>query len=237
MRYFELKCKAYLKRDLNYQDIFDVISKYINFSISIKGGILERFHKSRGLKYYTFSGFTPIEKDKIYKKKKVYEFKIRSLDRDFIYLLAEKLKQNVNNPNMVVVDVDYKEVEEFFIKKLYSLTPVIVTTKEKVYWTIQKDGDILNLIRQLHNNLEKKYNTFFNKDIKAKENFIELIEIKNRVPFTIEFIKNNKRIKLFGNKFEITPKSDELSQKLAFVALGAGLGEKGSFGGGFCVGK
>jgi len=44
-----------------------------------------------------------------------------------------------------------------------------------------------------------------------------------------------KKIKLFGNKFKIIPKADEISQKLAFIALGAGLGEKGSFGGGFCI--
>ncbi len=44
----------------------------------------------------------------------------------------------------------------------------------------------------------------------------------------------NKEVRLFGNKFKIIPNEDEVSQKLAFVALGAGLGEKNSFGGGFC---
>ena len=41
--------------------------------------------------------------------------------------------------------------------------------------------------------------------------------------------------RFFGNKFKIIPNEDEVSQKLAFVALGCGLGEKNSFGGGFCI--
>ena len=235
MQYFELTCKAYLKRDLNFKDIFDVISKYISFSISKDGGILQNFHKSSSLKYYTFSGFYPIQKDKIYKKNQIYEFKIRSLDKDFITLLQNKLKENINNPNMAVVDIDFKKINSFFIKELYSITPVIVTISNKRYWTFHESGDILSLIKQLHNNLEKKYNSFFNEKISSNENFIEVIEIKNQVPQTIEFSKNGKKIKLFGNKFKIIPNTDEISQKLAFIALGAGLGEKGSFGGGFCI--
>lgn len=45
------------------------------------------------------------------------------------------------------------------------------------------------------------------------------------------------RVRLFGNKFKIVPNEDEVSQKLAFVALACGLGEKQSYGGGFCLWK
>lgn len=40
-----------------------------------------------------------------------------------------------------------------------------------------------------------------------------------------------------GNKFRIVPNEDEISQKLAFLSLGVGLGEKISYGAGFCVSK
>ena len=46
-----------------------------------------------------------------------------------------------------------------------------------------------------------------------------------------------------GNSYQFTLRSldekfiDEVSKKLAFVALACGLGEKNSFGGGFCLGK
>jgi len=45
------------------------------------------------------------------------------------------------------------------------------------------------------------------------------------------------RVRLFGNKLKIVPNEDETSQKLAFVALSCGLGEKQSYGGGFCLWK
>ena len=48
--------------------------------------------------------------------------------------------------------------------------------------------------------------------------------------------KKVTEVRFFGNKFRIVPNEDEVSQKLAFVALACGLGEKNSFGGGFCIG-
>jgi len=49
--------------------------------------------------------------------------------------------------------------------------------------------------------------------------------------------QNERKITFFGNKFRIAPNEDDISQKLAFVALACGLGEKNSYGGGFCLGK
>lgn len=42
---------------------------------------------------------------------------------------------------------------------------------------------------------------------------------------------------IIGNKFRIVPTKDEISQKLAFLSLGVGLGEKSSYGGGFAIWK
>ena len=102
---------------------------------------------------------------------------------------------------------------------------------------MQKDGNILTLQKQLHDNLERKYQEFYGEALEAKQNFIQLLEIKNRVPQNIQITKDNKKIRFFGNKFRIVPHEDEISQKLAFLALGCGLGEKNSFGGGFCLAK
>ena len=49
--------------------------------------------------------------------------------------------------------------------------------------------------------------------------------------------KDGGFIRFFGNKLRIVPNEDELSQKLAFTALACGLGEKNSYGGGFCLGE
>ena len=89
--------------------------------------------------------------------------------------------------------------------------------------------------------LEKKLKLFYPDDRDIMDNFIDKIEIKNQKPQSIYFktVRNQKEklVRLIGNKFKIVPKKDDLSQKLAFLSLGVGLGEKSSFGGGFCLGR
>ena len=240
MRYYEIESLCRLKRDISFKESFFTISRFISFSMFLQESLKDLHYKNR-LKYYTFSSFikedNSIEKDSIYKKDLIYKFSIRSLDKEFTENLNLALVKNIHNPNFIITKTFIKTKEYQRVNEIYSLTPVISTLDNGKFWTLKSSGDILLLIKLLHNNLEKKYNSFYNKNINSNENFIETIEIKNKKPQTIEIIKNNKKIRLFGNKFKIIPKSDEISQKLAFVALGAGLGEKGSFGGGFCVGK
>ena len=107
---------------------------------------------------------------------------------------------------------------------------------------MDKDGDILKLQKQLQDNLLKKYENFYNEKLKPTQNFIQLLEIKNQKPQSIYFMKKindgkSIRVRLFGNKFKIVPNEDETSQKLAFVALSCGLGEKQSYGGGFVLSR
>jgi CRISPR-associated endoribonuclease Cas6 len=237
---------AYIKVDVVLEKSFEVISKYISFSMA-RGG-LETIHKKDGFKHYTFGGFLPLEKDKIYKKGSTCNFTIRSLDEAFINTLATALRQNIDNSDFLVVHVKKKKINQFFINELYSATPVVVSIENGKFWTMQSSGDVLQLQKQLHDNLEKKYQNFFGEElhvpdsiarnrINAPQNFIQLLEIKNRVPQNIKITKEGKKVTFFGNKFKIVPNEDEASQKLAFIALACGIGEKNSYGGGFLLGK
>jgi len=233
MKYFELICTAYMKKDMAFEKSFEQISKYISFSMTQSD--LADFHKKVGYKYYVFGGFLPIEKEKIYKMGNTYRFTLRSLDEHFIDMLVKTLRANINNSNFLIVQTTKKTIKQFFITELYSATPVIVTAENGKFWTMQESGDILQLQKQLHDNLEKKYNSFFKEKLQVTQNFIKLLEIKNRVPQNIRIEKDGHKIIFFGNKFKIIPNEDEVSQKLAFVALACGLGEKNSYGGGFCL--
>jgi len=238
MKYFELTCKAYLKTDLKFNDNFENISKFVNFAI-MRGG-QEALHNKIGFKHYNFSGFRPTKEDiknKFFKGGSMYEFVIRSLDENFIDKITTALRENIDNPHIQVLQTTKKTINQYFISELYSVTPVIVSVENGKFWTMDESGDIVQLQKQLHDNLEKKYKTFYGEDIKAEQNFIQLLEVKNRVPQNIIIHKDGKKIRFFGNKFRIVPNEDEMSQKLAFVALACGLGEKNSYGGGFCVGK
>ncbi len=186
-------------------------------------------------KHYNFGNFYPIEKEKVYKKGNSYQFTLRSFDEQFIDSLSIVLRQNIDNPHFLVVETHKKTIKQFFISELYSATPVIVSVGNGLYWSIDKDGDILKLQKQLNYNLEKKYKSFYGEPLKGVQNFIQLLEIKNKYPQSIYMKKENNTIRFFGNKFRIVPNEDEVSQKLAFVALACGLGEKNSFGGGFCL--
>ncbi len=235
MKYYELICTAYLKADIAFERSFETLSKYISFSMA-RGG-LENIHKQEGFKHYVFGGLMPIEKEKLYKKGATYTFTIRSLDETFINTLSNALRANIDNSDLLVVHTEKKVIKQFFISELYSATPVIISTDNGKFWTLQSSGDIMQLQKQLHDNLEKKYQSFYGETLKAPQNFIQLIELKNRVPQNIKIYKDGNKITFFGNKFKIIPNEDEASQKLAFTALACGLGEKNSYGGGFCLGK
>ena len=66
MRYFELRCKAFVKKDIAFQASFELLSKYISFCMYQEG--MGEVHQKEGFKYYVFGGLLPIEKDKIYKQ-------------------------------------------------------------------------------------------------------------------------------------------------------------------------
>uniref|UniRef100_UPI004047C4DF CRISPR-associated endoribonuclease Cas6 n=1 Tax=Aliarcobacter sp. TaxID=2321116 RepID=UPI004047C4DF len=245
MKIYELKCNAYLKTNIELKDSFDVLAKFINFAI-YQNDIFEYKQNNNYIKNYCFGNFYPTESDRIYKQDTVYEFVIRSIDEKFINKMQKAFLENTNNNFIQVLDSEKKEIEQFFIKELYSATPVIVTDKidesgRQIYWSLDYNGDIISLQKQLQNNLAKKLKQFYAEDSKVSNNFIQEIEIKNQKPQSIYFKKfrNHKEqlIRLIGNKFAIIPKEDDLSQKLAFLSLGVGLGEKSSLGGGFCLSR
>ena len=243
MKYYELKCLVYLKKDIEFMDSFDILSKYINFSMC-QIDKYTNLHNDKKISNYCFGNFFPIEQTQIYKKETNYSFMIRSLDEEFINDMATLLRENINNSYMQVLHTSKKTVKQFFINAIYSITPVITSVKDKndktIFWTLNRDGDILKLQKQLQDNLEKKYENFYGNKIKSNQSFIQLLEIKNNKPQSIFFTKKMKddkvqKIRLFGNKFRIVPNEDDISQKLAFMALACGIGEKQSYGGGTCI--
>jgi CRISPR-associated endoribonuclease Cas6 len=237
MNYFEIICKCFIKQDIFFKDSFEIIAKYINYCL-FQNDKYSDIHYNKDFKPYCFNSFYPPEGDKIYKKGDIYTLRIRSIYQDFAYDLAELLRNNVNNFKFLVVETEIKTIEQFFITELYTVTPTIVTIDNKpTYWTYEKSGDIALLMTQLHDNLDKKYQYIYNQPVLAENNFIQLLEITNKEPVNIHISKHNKPIRLFGNKFKIVPNEDEISQVLAFIALSCGLGEKQSYGGGFCTGK
>ena len=64
----------------------------------------KKLHDQTGFKHYNFGNFYPIEKEQVYKKGNSYTFRLRSLDEKFIDELSKTLRQNIDNPNFLVVE-------------------------------------------------------------------------------------------------------------------------------------
>lgn len=107
MKIFELKCEAYLKNFIELKESFDVLSKYINFTI-YQSKRLDLENKDKSINNYCFSNFYPTESDRIYKKDKIYKFVIRSIDRELINELEILLCKNTNNIFLKVLNVQKK---------------------------------------------------------------------------------------------------------------------------------
>ena len=248
MKLFELKCTAYLKKDIKLNEVFNSLSKYINYCMCQNENFATLHNQNRYVNY-SFSGLTDKngkpEKDKIYKIGQTYSFKIRTMDEKLCEVLMQTLRANINSGDLLVLEVTKKIIKRFFITELYTLTPTVVTIAKEPngyeFWTTQKSGNIMQLQKQLQDNLLKKYKNFYGEEIQPVQNFIQLLELKNNAPQSIYFDKKIKektiKVRLLGNKFRIVPNEDEVSQKLAFLSLGVGLGEKNSYGGGFVLSR
>ncbi|URZ18105.1 CRISPR-associated endoribonuclease Cas6 [Clostridium felsineum] len=230
MKYFELIVTVMLKKDIFYADSGYIIGRNIDKSM-ILDEELKEIHPKNQFKNYVFDNLYPLEKDKVYKKGRLYVFRIRGIEQG----LMQKLQNcmiNLINYDFEVISISFNEVQMKKIKELYTINPVIITVNDEPWL----QSDKLNIfMTRIEANLEKKYKNLFNDDIDLSGTFIEKIQFKNRFPMYFNY---KGGIKLLGNKVSLEIEDNENAQKAAFVAMAVGLGEKNSVvGAGFCRGR
>lgn len=228
MNYFEITITVLLKRDIYFEDCGYIIGKNINKSMLLDDDLKE-VHSKKQYKNYVFNSFYPIERDKFYKKDRLYIFKIRGLSEKFIDKIDTCLC-NLESEDFKIISTSKKDIKRKRIRELYTQTPLIITVDGKPW--LQRDGDLDLFKRRLEDNLEKKYKSFFNEDIDVRDKFIKSIEFKNRKPMYYNY---KGGIKLLANKVRIEIHDNEEAQRIAFLARATGAGEKNSaIGAGFC---
>ncbi len=221
-----------LKRDIYLPNLIETLSREnINQAIDAFPKT-KQMHRQKGFKPYCIGAIHPIEKDKVYKKGREYRLPIVSFSQELLFDVLMAL-MNYKGLDFDIKNSDIKKLNYAYIDKLISKTPAVLSLPEKVndkvmYWDIER-GDIDRLQKQIKDNLEKKHKQFFGKEIKAPADFINLFAIKNQKPIFV----NYKGGKIVGNKFQLGINSDEVSQKLASLALSVGLLEKNSLGFGY----
>jgi len=226
MRFYELEIDVNLKAPIHFQKSPEAISKMIATAL-INGGYEE--HYKNKPKNYVFSNLGKANKHGYFEKEGVVYF--RTFKEEVIKKLASSMFDYEDNI-FKTKSIKFQEVKYKKIESIMSINPVfIVMKKNDKFWTYQEsNGDLTILVNALQDNLIRKYEDIFKEKIYPKNNFMEYFEIKNHKPQTF-FYKGSK---FFGNKIYLKPRDDEISQKLAFVAIGSGLGHKNSsVGGGF----
>jgi CRISPR-associated endoribonuclease Cas6 len=224
MKYFEVKISTSLKASLHFQKSPEAIGKLISTAL-IKGGYKE--HNQKKPKPYVFSNLGRADEKGYFKEGEIV---FRSFDKNLAKMVSQELlfyEDNIFKINSIA----FEEVPYRFIEAVVSINPVFVKLKgTNKFWTFN-EGDLNPFLSALQQNLIRKYESTFGEKLNPANNFIEYFQIKNRTPQTFIY----KGGKLFGNKLYFVPRSDEISQKLAFSALACGLGHmNSSVGGGFC---
>ncbi|WHH60987.1 CRISPR-associated endoribonuclease Cas6 [Petroclostridium sp. X23] len=227
MKYYELINTVYLVKDLPYDETNRKIGQFINKAL-LYDEDLKDWHKVNCYKFYVYNSLYPIESGKIYKAGKTYVFRIRSLSKEFLAKI-EKILPVVTDDCIKILSVQQRDIHQRHIIGLRTITPAIATIDGN-YW--RQRHDVLKLIEQIQLNLLKKYKSYYGEDLIINNNFIKYIEFDNHTPIALKY----KDMTLIGNKFHLIINNDAVSQKLAFIALAAGILEKNSSNGmGFCL--
>lgn len=223
MVYYNLKVIVSLKKDIRYENTYEKIADLIALAM-LYDEETKILHEKNTYKMYNFCSLYPFEKDGIYLKGRMYTFDIKFVTVEF----AMKMKQllsHITSSDFQIVMSNIQTNEYKPINKLITLTPCILTKNNGDY---KIDGDLELVTSRILAGIEKKYKQLY--DSKIEADFIQNIIQTNRKPIKIPY----KNISFLGNKFEIAIKQDELSQKLAHLALSTGILEKNSQGFGFC---
>jgi len=226
MLYYEAKVSICFKTATPADMIYQVISKTINMALS-KDEVLKQMHKENFFKGYTFCSPYPVEASKVYLSQKIYLFRLRSIDLNFILKIKNLLPKS--DEYFKILSFELYNCKQKYVDKLMTLTPAVSTLYNR-NWT-REDG-IETLREKIHSNAVRKAKLFSqNKFQEPSENFIQCIIQTNLKPIKIPY----KETSLIANKFEIVTKSDPVSQELAQIILGTGVLEKNSIGLGFCI--
>ena len=227
INYFRIKVTGVLMKDTEYYYLMEELSRLINKAIG-RSKVLREIHKVNTFKNYCFDGLSPVEKEG-YKKFKIYSFNIKTIDKVFAQELIKGLK-DLQNDLLMIHRVNSVEEVVKNVDVLYTLTPAIAVMEKGKHWQ-ESDYSLEDLRGRINSNIQRKYKSWYEEEVDVDHDMIEDIELLNERPIIFKY----KEGVLITNKFRLTIKKDDLSQKLGKFMYAVGALEKNSLGMGYIV--
>lgn len=221
---YQIDCKIYLLKNLELRSMLYEISSFIDRSLC-KDEMMLEFHKKREYKNYVHSGFKEIEKDKLYKQGKIYNFSIRCIDKKLKDYFSLFLKDTSTDTMKGLVTIE-KIIPRNYIEKLYTLTPALIKLNGG-YW--KGNINFSTYEKRLIDNSIKKAKAILGEDFSEDFLLYNYIKVLNNKPILSRF----KNISLLGDKIELNIADNERAQQIAYILLGTGILENNSRGYGF----
>lgn len=226
LTYYELQFEIILKKDLTVENLYEEISKGINHCLNYNQ-FTKSLHQSKTFKPYCYF---------------LYDYMPVSVGKKcrlFIRCMGEELKNNLitavikaDNYTFSTSSLISEEVIEFnsFLKRitLKSITPTVLKDDDDKFLNVNSSEEYI--IKKISQNLIRKYNMISGESLDTDTNIIKKAKTLNKTPLST----NYKGGKISGNKYIIEFLSDEISQKIAFIAMVFGIGSRNSLGFGTC---
>ncbi|WP_444311118.1 CRISPR-associated endoribonuclease Cas6, partial [Megamonas funiformis] len=154
MKVYQIRIKLYLLKDIMAQDVQIMLTRFIDKSLFAKEN-LGKLHNTNTYKNYCYDLLSPLEKDKIYKKGKIYTLTIRTIDEDMAEFFYE-VCPNINTREFKGLTAEKRVLPRKIIEFIYTLTPMIIKA-ENGYWKncmSQEEFEqrfIINLTKKINN--------------------------------------------------------------------------------------
>lgn len=224
MQVYQIRIKLYMLTDVALNRIQTNLTAFIDKGF-LENEELLQMHEENRFKNYCYDLPYPVEKDKIYKKGKIYTVTVRTIDSKLAKYFQE-VCVNSYIDEVKGLTSEIRIIPKKVIDSLYTLTPVILKD-DKGYW--RKHMQLAEFENQLKVNLIKKWNSFTGEKLSEDFSLYTLLEFLNETPIPMEY----KSIKLLGDKIRLQIADNETAQKLAYMALGTGLLSMNSRGAGY----
>jgi CRISPR-associated endoribonuclease Cas6 len=201
------------------------ITSFIDKALCTTDDMINFHFEDISFKNYTYTGFSEISSDKLYKAGNIYSFRLRCIGDNIKQHFMDKLPDTSTTYIKGLV-CTCKTIPQGYISKLYSITPVIISN-DNGYW--KNTISINEFERLLFENSIKKYNAITNSKLEENFQLYDALKFINRKPIATHY----KGKTLLCDKLELIINSDKRAQDISYMLLGTGICNRNSRGYGY----